>query len=249
MQNMPSYFELLKKDEWKEKREVILRRDGYYCTDCNKSSSYTYFDRAIYFEKDRKVNLNHVIPAQIPLEDFKKSFDIELINICKEPKTSLLYGVCLNYVVFGIDNSLDLNTINKKELTINYYNIGQLSGSFLPIIMHKKSVEKVFIPIPLTCAVNHRPMLQVHHKRYILGKLPWQYSNSDLITLCNYCHQKLHDSNVVPVLKETKSGYEEVNLMACSRCNGSGYMPQYSHVKSGVCFKCNGKRFVEDLYS
>lgn len=34
--------------------------------------------------------------------------------------------------------------------------------------------------------------LQVHHKKYINGKMAWEYSWSDLITLCNACHKKEH---------------------------------------------------------
>lgn len=31
-------------------------------------------------------------------------------------------------------------------------------------------------------------ILQVHHKRYILGNEPWEYESKDLITLCSECH-------------------------------------------------------------
>jgi len=34
--------------------------------------------------------------------------------------------------------------------------------------------------------------LHVHHKRYIQGKKPWEYSNCDLITVCYSCHDDLH---------------------------------------------------------
>lgn len=34
--------------------------------------------------------------------------------------------------------------------------------------------------------------LQVHHKVYINGRLPWEYSNCQLITLCDTCHSELH---------------------------------------------------------
>ena len=28
--------------------------------------------------------------------------------------------------------------------------------------------------------------------------------------------------------------------MVCSRCGGTGNLPQYSHVENGVCFSCGG---------
>lgn len=34
----------------------------------------------------------------------------------------------------------------------------------------------------------------------------------------------------------------------CSRCNGSGYLPQYAHVERGICFKCRGVRGDKFVY-
>lgn len=31
--------------------------------------------------------------------------------------------------------------------------------------------------------------LQVHHKEYINGRLPWEYDNEKLVTLCCHCHE------------------------------------------------------------
>lgn len=31
------------------------------------------------------------------------------------------------------------------------------------------------------------------------------------------------------------------NAIKCSRCNGSGYLPQYEHVENGICFRCWGE--------
>jgi hypothetical protein len=31
--------------------------------------------------------------------------------------------------------------------------------------------------------------LNVHHKKYINGKKPWEYKNDDLVTLCKHCHE------------------------------------------------------------
>lgn len=37
--------------------------------------------------------------------------------------------------------------------------------------------------------------LHVHHKRYIKGNKPWEYENSDLITLCDRCHEEETEMN------------------------------------------------------
>jgi hypothetical protein len=33
--------------------------------------------------------------------------------------------------------------------------------------------------------------LQVHHKKYINGRQPWDYEPTELITLCVHCHKKI----------------------------------------------------------
>lgn len=34
--------------------------------------------------------------------------------------------------------------------------------------------------------------LQVHHLRYVWGKMAWEYKDKDLIVLCSLCHEKAH---------------------------------------------------------
>ena len=41
--------------------------------------------------------------------------------------------------------------------------------------------------------------LHVHHKKYIVGKLAWEYEDECLITVCNKCHSKHHNK---PIIKE-----------------------------------------------
>ena len=40
--------------------------------------------------------------------------------------------------------------------------------------------------------INDGTPLNVHHKKYIYGKLPWEYEDSSLVTLCENCHKKKH---------------------------------------------------------
>ncbi|SRR6266496_2207441 len=46
-----------------------------------------------------------------------------------------------------------------------------------------------------TCASCHGDdvPLNVHHRRYIRGRKPWEYCDKDLITLCDDCHGKTHE--------------------------------------------------------
>jgi 5-methylcytosine-specific restriction endonuclease McrA len=36
--------------------------------------------------------------------------------------------------------------------------------------------------------------LQVHHKAYVIGRDPHEYTDENLVTLCNICHEKEHRS-------------------------------------------------------
>jgi 5-methylcytosine-specific restriction endonuclease McrA/ribosomal protein S27AE len=87
--------------------------------------------------------------------------------------------------------------------------------------------------------------LQVHHKKYIVNRLPWNYDNEDLVTLCNYCHTEEHNHNHISIYDEY--GKLIVDHPDCSRCGGTGYMPEYRHVQNGICFKCGGTGFDVQL--
>lgn len=43
----------------------------------------------------------------------------------------------------------------------------------------------------LYCDAEDKP-LNVHHKRYVTGRKPWEYPDHDLITLCDDCHGEVH---------------------------------------------------------
>lgn len=86
--------------------------------------------------------------------------------------------------------------------------------------------------------------LEVHHKFYIKGRLPWYYDSSDLVTLCNWCHFEFHQNNKVPIYIELRKIIEKYEI--CNRCNGLGWFSDYSHDQGGVCFKCGGKRYISD---
>lgn len=88
--------------------------------------------------------------------------------------------------------------------------------------------------------------IQIHHKKYILNRLPWEYENDDLQTLCNYCHSDVHVTEVIPIYNE--DGNLLSDYTSCDRCNGTGFMPEFKHVQQGVCFKCNGDRFSIKLF-
>lgn len=40
-----------------------------------------------------------------------------------------------------------------------------------------------------TCCQDSESMLNVHHKYYVWGKMPWEYPGEALTTLCGPCHE------------------------------------------------------------
>ena len=45
------------------------------------------------------------------------------------------------------------------------------------------------------CCFSDEDTLNVHHKRYIKGRMIWDYSNDLLVTLCEGCHESQHESS------------------------------------------------------
>jgi hypothetical protein len=85
--------------------------------------------------------------------------------------------------------------------------------------------------------------LEVHHEHYILDRVPWNYPEELLVTMCQSCHQRLHDQHKIFVYEEIGGQLVRRNLVPCSRCSGNGYFPQWEHVENGVCFRCRGSGF------
>ena len=59
-------------------------------------------------------------------------------------------------------------------------------------IKWKRKRDEIFKRDNYTCRCGSRMNVQVHHKKYVWGKEPWDYPNEDLITLCKMCHKKEH---------------------------------------------------------
>lgn len=92
--------------------------------------------------------------------------------------------------------------------------------------------------------VDKHIILHVHHKYYINHKLAWEYSNDVLITLCQNCHQDLHNKTKIKVYADENMD-EQLDLTECPKCKGSGYLNEYDYYKNGICFSCNGYKYLE----
>ena len=85
-------------------------------------------------------------------------------------------------------------------------------------------------------------ILHVHHRYYVENNNPWEYPDNALITLCEPCHQKIHNTRKILVFTD-KTLTQKIKFNICTRCNGSGKLSQFKHVENGVCFKCKGQRY------
>ena len=87
--------------------------------------------------------------------------------------------------------------------------------------------------------------IHVHHKCYVLNILPWEYNEDDLIALCHICHDNYHQTNEVIVFLNQDKKIRINNLTPCNRCNGTGYLSEFLHIDSGICYKCQGSKYLE----
>ena len=134
------------------------------------------------------------------------------------------------------------NITNDIYVNIEYELIGaiglqKLEDNLINITFGNKLLTLRFHPVSFPLKG-----LNIHHTYYIKGNKPWEYDNDALVTLCEDCHKKRHEDTAVPLLNDDKEPI--ANLATCPRCGGSGYLPQYSHIEHGICFKCNGEGVV-----
>lgn len=52
--------------------------------------------------------------------------------------------------------------------------------------------------------LGHHAVLNVHHLRYEKGKEPWEYPDSDLVTLCHKCHGTIHELGIELEARKSK---------------------------------------------
>jgi hypothetical protein len=91
------------------------------------------------------------------------------------------------------------------------------------------------------CAHRHnaRVMLVVHHKQCLPGRDPWDYPAENLITLCEKCHDRIHQReqpNTKPVFSEgTFYAWHEIRQLV--RHEPYGYLTQVKDRIVCGCFR------------
>lgn len=135
---------------------------------------------------------------------------------------------------------------NKMETLIHHDDLTNKKVALwlIPELINNGHIERIESKIVVAKKPYH---LHVHHKYYILDTVPWDYKNDALITLCQWCHWKVHKENTIPVFAKNED--KLIELEVCDRCNGAGRLPQFQYVQNGVCFKCEGHRYQRRIIS
>lgn len=236
------YSDLLNTSEWKEKRINIIQRDKSCCTNCGKTQSINYLNFNISFQTKDRLKSQNVVYENKSIDSVKSELGIEKIVVLKSPYQEGTYcGITETGRLFLVnwekvkEASKDELVISRgtTELGMNIFIIGKLGQHFFD--------DAFAIPVLSEKSV----IMHVHHKFYIKDKLPWEYDNEALITLCNWCHWELHTKTIIPIYTLLSGELHELNFTPCNRCNGAGVFLEFNHVQNGVCFKCNGNRYEE----
>lgn len=259
-----NYAELLQNENWRIKREEILKRDSYCCQRCGKRKNFELNSLSLNIGKiTPKMTLDFFNTKDLfsNLIRFKKENMPEVICKTNYTKNEFIsqsnqnkeYSIIINFVDKNLikypyngsfSNNLSTNifhesitnyelrsVIQQKKITDNNVDIDKEGIWFVD-----KDFENEF-------AKNSKP-LQVHHKCYRKDIEIWAQINNEYVSLCNVCHQIVHNNQLIPFFDS--SGRILQYLRACSKCNGKRYLECYKHVNNGICFECNGSGIMNN---
>lgn len=258
-----TYGQLLELAQWLNKRKVILNRDKNVCQKCNNKS----------YEKDKFYNVfikdSHFKPYTRFVSFDGKEKDIFLNDengIAQIPSNKKVMLYLITNKANGINDIPDEGyfVAAARELTneeIKHY-YPKISEDLKNKITSSSTIENLLqgkplnIKLPIIEELNikltkeHKWIfvkdLHVHHTYYQINKLPWEYPDESLQTLCRTCHEITHENEKIPV--KDLNGFIIGNYKPCSRCHGAGWFPEYSHVEKGICFKCFGAKYLSDEF-
>jgi hypothetical protein len=207
-----TYSELLRSVDWRNKRIEILKRDKCICQNCSNTKIESYIQS--YGKLDRRSSNSKRLIYKI-FENQETSILVESFKP---------YNLIIKNLILYLEKSQDNYFVPIGARCVK-------KGEIDNIEVDRLTNEWIF--------VNN---LHIHHKYYIKDRLPWEYKDDALQTLCWNCHEALHKNEKIPVyLENDVCGY----LTPCFRCFGAGQFPEFSHIQSGICFRCDGAKYEE----
>ncbi len=261
MSSFITYSQQLELPEWKEKRESILRRDGYRCSRCGHSPSlFELHGKYIGYDSNCKVidgsNIQHI--THLSIDEFKRLFNCTSIETrwirpFAEDQTNFgPVGMTNNGILILIPLSieecetLEKVTLEERKSVLNRLSTICLQSGECYHVLSPQHVNLSSVSIRVPYVTQYRVKLNVHHKYYLFSAKAWEYPDSALVTLCEHCHLLEHQHNQIKVYTyNANNQMVDMNYTPCTRCHGAGYFPQWNHIEQGVCFRCHGARFEE----
>lgn len=236
------YALLLESQDWKEKRNHIVNRDGNQCQKCNNNNYISDSELTLHLSLQTRISegKGNFIIFEEDEEFFARKIECTKeyfkSNFQKQPNLCLLNNSRYLVAVFQVDLSIEKNGFFFKELVKKEH--------FRWVFKSTVELSKTLIKYHDLFDWKMTKYLNVHHKFYQKGNMPWEYDDDALITLCGPCHQKTHEEETIYLYNENG---KKIILTPCDRCDGTGVKPEYHYVENGICFKCRGSRFIEDL--
>lgn len=227
-----TYEEQLNSLEWKNKRDIILERDGYKCQNCLNKIYIEKYSLAILMGSPDKQKRAFSFQDFITFETNIATYSSDIVIIEKGDFNLISNNNNHNYLV-GV---LDLKAETVKSWT------GSLDDDYtLFKLFHTNWTKEAILNSLNSINWKYLQNLHIHHKYYQINKNAWEYPDDALQTLCWECHENLHKNINIKVMDE--NGVFIGERIVCDRCYGAGRFPEFGHVQGGICFKCNGARF------
>lgn len=263
-----TYGQLLALPEWQEKRLKIINRDKLICQKCNNTS----YQKDNFYGPYLQIVANEKFPFG-SFHSFSGKTEKVFANdengtklIPKHEKVMLYYSRHRSSGLQEVPAEgffVAAARILTKEELIHYFpsenpdltpedKLKLMREMIKRLLGKTEEVQNIpekkdLIKTPLTeLKWIFAKDLNVHHTYYQIDKLPWEYPNDSLQTLCRSCHEKVHEEEIIPVRDAT--GIKIGNYKPCSRCHGAGWFPEYSHVQNGICFKCRGVKYLSNKF-
>ena len=231
------YEELLQREEWKQKRTIIIERDNLECQRCCNSKYIAIKEFKVY-----KLDKNESFEIQIKRNGVMSKVNSEFKW---KPSNDNVVGFCILTKFNSLVAVFELKDVvaTERGLKKAINEAGKFALGLLSNESNENPIQKFLISKVNEMDWKFVKNLNVHHTFYQRGKMPWDYSNESLMTLCNQCHALLHQEEVYLYNHDGN----KIILTICEKCQGTGYLPEYNYWDNGVCYSCMGSRFTENM--
>lgn len=245
------YASQLESPKWHKRRDEILARDKHKCRMCGKGKSiWTKHNDKFYNlgidHSCSEITTDDILTTKFSTIEFKSLIHSNRIEILRINQESETYVAVSDNGILGV---MDSNTANALKSGLEpskvEWNLVRHKSGMLYFLVNLKDADLSKVKAKTAYLTETPLFLNVHHKHYIIQHKAWEYDDEDLVTLCNECHTKVHQSIGAPVYSDKNGFIKEIQLTPCLRCGGTGYFPEYKHVEHGICFRCRGARFEE----